>query len=275
MMFPRLSAHITRAAHRSPLWGKRVVITRAANQSDSLLRLLASRGALPVLYPCIAIAPLDDPTPLDIAILDAVSGEFDTVILTSANTVERIDARLRALGIPAYVFSTLRLAAVGAATAQRARELWRAEAIALPEKYDARSLAELPGLKAGSRVFLPQSDRAKPTLADGLAARGIAVRTATAYRTVTGSGGARLVPMLAARRVDAVMFASPSAVSGFLDRLHAEGGSPSLLDGLTITCIGASTRRAAEDAGLSVQVIPPNSTLGQWVDSLEDYYAAR
>lgn len=272
MIFPRLSAQLGRFNRTSPLRGRRIVITRAAAQSDGLLHLLAVRGATPVLYPCISILAVEDPALLDAAILDAVSGAFELIVLTSANTVEQIHARLRALGIPPFVFASLRFAAVGAATAQKAVERWGAVSVQLPEYADAVSLAAIPGLRSASCVLLPQSDRAKPHLAATLAACGIAVRVVTAYRTVPSTGGVQLAPLLAARRVDVISFASPSAVSGFIQRMQAEAIDRARLVSVAMTCIGPSTRRAAEDAGLNVSVVPPDPSLDQWVASLEDFY---
>ncbi len=275
MIFPRLSASLSRFSNRSALRGKRVVITRAAAQSDTLLRLLAGRGATPILYPCIAILPLEDPAPLDAAILDAVAGHFDAVILTSVNTVEHLHVRLKLLGIPPFVFSSLRIAAIGEATARRAADLWGASSILLPERPESASLDAIPGLDSGARVFLPQSSAARPALSEALAARGVAVRAVTAYRTVSATGGVRLAPLLAARRVDLVTFASPSAVAGFIQRLQAEGITLGQLARLDITCIGLSTRRAALDAGLAVSIVPPDPALDQWIASLEEFYHAR
>jgi uroporphyrinogen-III synthase len=121
-------------------------------------------------------------------------------------------------------------------------------------------------------VFLPQSDRANPALASALAARGLAVRAVTAYRTVTSGGGIHLAAMIAAGQIDAVTFASPSAVSGFIERVADEGINIRALDAVTIACIGPSTRRAAEAAGIRVHAVPPQATLEAWVASLEDYY---
>jgi len=56
------------------LAGKRVVNTRAAHQAAELDDLLRGRGAVPVSYPCIAIAPPADPAPLDAALRDAAAG---------------------------------------------------------------------------------------------------------------------------------------------------------------------------------------------------------
>ncbi len=82
------------SAARSALAGKRIVVTRAANQADELDDLLRSRGAEPLPYPCIAIAPPTDTGPLDAALRDLVAGEFTWLVLTSRNAVVVLAERL-------------------------------------------------------------------------------------------------------------------------------------------------------------------------------------
>ncbi|HEY7092102.1 MAG TPA: uroporphyrinogen-III synthase, partial [Ktedonobacterales bacterium] len=69
----------------SGLQGKAIVVTRAPHQADALALLLAGAGAMPVFYPCVDIAPPNDPTPLDTALRAASAGDFDWLALTSAN----------------------------------------------------------------------------------------------------------------------------------------------------------------------------------------------
>ena len=67
------------------LAGKRIVITRARHQAGAFADLLREHGAIPILYPCIAIIPPDDPAPLDEAL--AHLSAYDWMLITSANTV--------------------------------------------------------------------------------------------------------------------------------------------------------------------------------------------
>jgi len=71
---------------------KRVVVTRAAAQARELVRALEDRGAIPVLYPCIAIEAPEDTRDLDYGLKLTVRGEHDWVVLTSANTVSAVAA---------------------------------------------------------------------------------------------------------------------------------------------------------------------------------------
>jgi uroporphyrinogen-III synthase len=254
------------------LAGKRVVNTRAPRQAADLDALLRAREAEPVAYPCIDIALPDDTRPLDDALRAATRGEFDWLVLTSANTVLSLSRRVDALGLDMPGLHGMKMAAIGPVTAQAARDLLGLEASSLPEEYMAESLVEALRIARGGRVLLPQSDLARPVLADGLAAAGLAVTVVAAYRTVIGSGGADVPALLAAGRIDALTFTSSSTVENFLIRLSRESGDRASLAEVCLACIGPATARTAVEHGLSVNVMPTEHTLEGLVRDLEVYF---
>jgi len=264
-----------------------VVITRAAHQAGELADLLRARGAEALLYPCIAIAPPNDTTALDGALQAAVKGEFDWLILTSANTVRALVLRVEVSPPPNRIrvpiawrggirtmLAGLKVAAVGAATAEAAQNLLGVTVNMLPEEFRAEALARTLDLTADARILLPQADIASPELAEALARRGAQVTTVTAYRTVIGQGGAAIPALLARGAVDAITFASPSAVQNFIWRLIDEGGSTQDLAGVALVCLGPTTLHKARECGLPQATMPPVATLEQLVDHIEDIFHA-
>lgn len=246
----------------SSLKDRRIVITRAPHQAEALAHPLRECGAVALLYPCIDIAP-PDTAALDSA-LNAASG-YDWLVLTSSNTVQAIMGwRDRLAG--------LRVAAVGPATADSARALLGLDVRVIPEIYTAEALAAALDLEAGARVLLPQSALADSTLARTLSAAGARVTAVTAYQTVTGSGGVNLPALLAAGRVDAITFTSPSTIDNLLRRFETEGGDSALLDTICIACIGTKTAAAARRHGLRVAVVPDSHTLPGLVAALEHHF---
>jgi uroporphyrinogen-III synthase len=206
----------------SALAGKRIVNTRAIHQAGELDELLRAHEAVPLSYPCIAIEPVADSPELDSALADLCAGEFDWLALTSANAVHVLAERTGRL--PSSPTSArLRTAVVGPGTAEAARRELGVRADVMPASYRAVELAAAMAVQPGERVLIPQSEIASPDLAEALRAKGAVVTTVTAYRTVTGSGGVDLPALLARGEVDAVVFASSSAVEGFVARL--EGAS--------------------------------------------------
>jgi uroporphyrinogen-III synthase len=270
------------SAARSALAGKRIVVTRAANQADDLDDLLRSRGAEPLSYPCIAIAPPADTGPLDAALRGLVSGEFAWLVLTSRNTVAMLAERLKALGVDLRGNRPLHrqavsLAAVGAATAEAAGHELGLRADLIPGEFVAEALAAalVERLRPGDRVLLCQADIARPVLADALRAAGAEVTSLVAYCTVIGRGGIDLPARLAAGHVDAITFTSASTVRSLLQRLAAEGGRPADLADVCIAGLGPITADAAQKLGLTVHVVPVEPTIPALVEALEAHFANR
>jgi uroporphyrinogen-III synthase len=269
----------------SALAGRRVVVTRAEAQGEALAALLRAEGAEPIAFPCIAIAPPDDPAPLAEALARLEAGAFDWLVLTSANAVhalieakgegEKAKAGASAVSSspvrPSPVAlrlspSPIRLAAVGPATAAAARELLALEPAVVPEAFVAEALAEALGDLRGRRVLLLNSAIARPILAKLLAEAGAHVERVVAYRTVTASGGCDLPALLAAGAVDAITFTSGSTVRGFAERVGEAGLE--LARHTTIACIGPLTAQAARDQGLPPTVVAASSTAEGLVASL-------
>ena len=262
-------------AGQSTLAGKRIVVTRAASQADELDDLLRSRGAEPLAYPCIAIAPPEDTGPLDAALRGLVAGEFAWLVLTSQNTVAALADRLKALALTLQGARQVSLAAVGTATAKAAERELGLHVELIPGEFVAEALvaALTPRLRPGDRVLLCQSDIARPVLAEELRSAGLAVAPVVAYRTAIGSGGVDLPALLAARQVDALTFTSASTVRNLLLRLKAEGAGLADLAGICVACLGPITTAAARQAGLTVAITPAEYTIPTLVAALEAYFA--
>lgn len=251
------------------LAGKQIVNTRAVHQAQALSDLLRQHDAVPLEYPCIAITPPQETSALDAALRDLLAGGFDWLLLTSANTVFAIAERLKILE-RTFAGTRFRVAAVGAATAETARRQLGLEIADLPPEYTAEALADHLPIGEGSRVLLPQSAFASPTLAQRLTARGANVTLVTAYQTMQASGGVLLSGVLAAGRIDAITFTSPSTVTYFLQRLEAEGGqATAAVHQLPAACIGAKTAAAAQHYGFRRLAVAPEQTLAGLIAALE------
>ncbi len=246
------------------LAGKRIVNTRATHQAAELDMLLLDHDAIPLDYPCIAIVPPEDTTDLDHALL---ARAFDLLILTSVNTVISLAERLAALHLSLTGVST---AAVGETTAQTACDLLGVAIRLLPDEFSADGLAHALTITPGLRVCLPQSEIARPDLAETLRSRGADVTTITAYRTVCGSGGVDLPALLRNRQVDAITLTSSSTARFLVERLQDAGVSN--CDGMIFASIGAQTTRTARDCGLTVAVEAQPHTLNGLVAGLAAYF---
>lgn len=248
------------------LAGKRIAVTRARHQAQPLAALIREYGGAPVLYPCIAIAPLADQQPLDNCLLRLA--EFDWLLLTSGNAARAIAERLAELGLR-LADADVRVAAAGPATAAEARRGLSCAVDHVPAAYGASQLARSLPLSAPCRILLPQSDLAGAAAAEILRSRGAQVRSIIAYRTVTGAGGAPLAAMIGRGGIDALTFTSPSAVAFFRRRCPA----PAALQ-LPAACIGPATTEAAREQGFARLIAPSRPAIRAMIDALADHFAA-
>jgi uroporphyrinogen III methyltransferase/synthase len=258
-----------------PLFGRRIVVTRAREQAAELVRALEELGADVVALPTIRVLPVEDPAPLDAACDTAAS--FDWIVFTSVNGVdyfmERFLSRqdVRELKGP-------RICAVGASTtAALARYGIRADVT--PAEY--RSEAVLPALLErgpvkGTRFLLPRAQIARELLIDDLRLAGADVFDVVAYRTVDGAEGSGhdIYGMLLDRQIDAVTFTSASTVKHFVQLLGAEQ-APDLLASTVVAAIGPVTAEAAQQLGLHPEVVPGHYTVPALVEALVAHFKAR
>ena len=250
------------------LAGRTVVNTRASHQAGELDCLLKARGAIPISFPCIGIEFTVTPE-LDRALGDLIAGHYDWFVLTSVNTVHAVADQLPGCGFPHQGF---RVACVGPKTAQAARDLLGLRIDLVPQAHHARALAsELP-VGLGDRILMPASVIARPELSHCLSAKGASVDQIAAYRTT--SMATRLDALaLIEQVVDAVAFASPSAVCAFAEQFQRQGIALSRLGQATIACIGPSTRESALGNGFSEPVMAQPHTLAGLVELLEQTFS--
>lgn len=240
-----------------PLEGRRVVVTRAAEQASELTGRLEALGAEVLTLPLVAFAPPADPAPLDRALEELES--FDWLFFTSQNAVRFVAARARLMGQdlgPLLDQRRLRprVAAVGRATEQAVLEQgWRVDRVA-SGKGGLDLAHELRKEVRGRRVLLPRSDRASSELPRVLAEAGAEPFAVVAYRTLPA---AKLDPAVLGRiergEVDVLSFASPSAFSALAAHYGAEK-LPRLAALARLAAIGPTTAAAIRRAGLEVAI---------------------
>jgi uroporphyrinogen III methyltransferase/synthase len=255
---------------RRPLAGRRVLVTRAQAQASSISALLRSRGAEPLEFPVIEIAPAADYSGLDTAL--AAAGRYEWAIFTSANAVDAVGERLHAAGTTWAAFQGVRVCAIGPKTAAKLRAAECAVEV-VPRRFVAEAiLEELPPVD-GQRVLLARADIADRRLADGLRERGALVDEYVAYRTlVSDQGDDEVRRLLLAGDVDVVTFASSSTVRN-LRAVLGEDGFARALQGTIIACIGPITAATARELGLTPHVVAATHTIEGLLEALEDYVA--
>lgn len=236
---------------RRPLFGRRIVVTRARAQASGLVSRLAELGANVVEFPTIAIEPPSDPAPLEAAMKDLPA--YDWLVFTSVNGVEAFFSRLAG---DARQLAGLRVAAIGPATAKCLLDHGiRADAV--PTEY--RGEAVLPAMKCassgetleGERVLIVRAEQARQALPDLLDQAGALVRVVAAYRTVVPDAplAHELADDLAAGRIDAIAFSSSSTVRNLMTILGNDAAAA--LGDVDLFSIGPITSETLRRFGFS------------------------
>lgn len=256
------------ANHKQPLAGKRIVITRAKEQSREFVSALELKGATVLIFPLVAFAPPDDWRNLDEQLQKL--GDFDAILFLSWNAVRYVFGRCRELAIKCEFASLKRpfVATVGYATEQALKEEgWSVDYVA--KHHTAESLAsELGERLAGKSVFLPRGNRGGDSLPEALREAGVRVTEVVAYRTVAPPDvSASILSDIRAGMVDSVVFASPSAFHNLCD-LVCRSEIVTISERVQFAAIGPTTARAIREFGAQVAIEADTPSAAAMADAL-------
>lgn len=252
-----------------PLFGKRILVTRARQQASKLSRLLAERGAVPVELPAISIQALSDYHELDKSITKLA--DYQWIIFTSTNGVEAFWQRLTSLKMDSRSLGTLMVGAIGPATAQALAERG-VTADYIPKIYTGEGVIE--GLKSqalsGKRILLPRADIADYELVEGLCNIGADVDEVAVYRTIAAAEEtAKAKKMIVSGEIDVITFTSSSTVTNLV---AAFGGQIPAINNTIVACIGPKTKETAINAGLNMDILAAEQTILGLVSAIENYF---
>ncbi len=229
---------------RRPLFGRRVVVTRARAQASGLANRLRGLGAEVIELPAIRIEPRIDSE----EVRGAVNGlhSYALVCLTSPNGARLLFEAMADAGLDARAMANAQVAAIGPGTAaELAAHGIRADVV--PERSVAEALVEAlePMPIQGRPVLVARAAEARDVLPDALRGRGAQVDVVTLYETVAEPPDPSVVE--AARDADYITFTSSSTVRNLVAALGA--GLPA---DARVVSIGPVTSEAAREAGIGV-----------------------
>lgn len=256
-----------------PLFGKRILITRATDQAGVFSHLLEGYGAQVLECPTIVVTPPESFAALDEAL--CALNSYDWLIFTSVNGVRYFFERLIELGFDSRALGLCQVAAVGSKTSE-ALASHGIRPDLLPSGFHAEGLvAKFAELEvAGQKALYPKADRARDVLPRGLAELGMEVVAPVAYRTaIPAALSAEALEALEERRVDCVTFTSSSTVSN-LATLLGENRLIHLLQGVAVASIGPVTSATCRELGLRVDLEPEKSTIEALTEAIVARYSS-
>ena len=256
---------------QKPLAGKRIVITRARKQAETVARSIEELGGEVIEFPTIEICPPESFAEFD-AVLDKLS-LYDWVIFTSVNSVEPFLERLKLRGKTAEALSAHKVGAIGAETAKRL-EAARIRASLVPERYQAEGILDAisPEEICGKRVLIPRAAEAREILPATLRKWGAVVDVVVAYRTELPCLDVRpLSDLLVEHKIDVITFTSSSTVRNFV-RLFGGRKLGEIASGSTIACIGPITAATVEELGGRADIVADQFTVKDMLRAIVEHF---
>jgi uroporphyrinogen III methyltransferase/synthase len=249
---------------KKPLFGKQILITRAAALAKNLVGLLEDQGAEVVKFPTIKISSLNGYQKLDL-VIERLS-DYDWIIFTSPNGVNHFWRRLKMKGRDVRSLSKLKIGAIGPKTVVKLENMG-ITADFLPDEYSTQGI--IKGIKRfkikGKKILLPRADIAPSSLPNGLKKLGAIIEEVTAYETQLPEreNFAAIKNRLKNRKVDVIIFTSSSTVRNFIKLMGDID-----LGGAKVACIGPITAREAELSGIKPGIVPPEYTIESLVEEI-------
>ncbi len=207
-----------------PLSGVAIAITRPVDQAKKLSALITEAGGTPILFPLIAIEPLNDYSEFE-AVLNKIN-QYDWAIFISSNAVQNGMPRLLKQGIPAK----LQFAAIGPITAAELQDFGIKKVLTplshvqlgdeTKVRFDSESLLALPEMLAvnDKKVLIFRGIGGRDVLADTLKARGASVTFAECYQRINPQTNCDLLASLySAKKLHGIVVTSSEAMRHLLD----------------------------------------------------------
>jgi uroporphyrinogen III methyltransferase/synthase len=259
---------------KRPLFGKRIVVTRAREQASDFLNALTFLGAECIEFPTIEVAPPDSWEPLDNAISNLAN--YHWLVFTSVNGVKFFLRRLEKSGRDIRDLKGLKIGTIGPKTA----EIWYSLGIKpdlIPDEYRAEAVVSSfkdLGVR-GVNILLPRASQAREILPEELKKMGANVDVVHAYRTIKPeSNRTEILEMFKQKKLDMVTFTSSSTVENFVGMFESEKSNlKKWMEQVAVACIGPITAEKAEENQFKVALVPSAYTLDALTDAIIDYYS--
>lgn len=231
----------------APLSGRVIAITRPIEQSHILAELIRQQGGTPLLFPLLAIAPLEDYRQFDASL--NLLADTDWAIFISTNAVQQ--AMPRVLQRYPTLPPRLHFAAIGPSTAAELQTFGVRQVLTPQDRHDSEQLLALPQMQAvaGQRIMLFRGVGGRELLAEALSARGAEVVFAECYRRVNPQQDAGDLPRLwQNKQLHALVVTSSEALRNLLEL----AGDAEWLRGSLICVNHARIAELAQRNGLQV-----------------------
>lgn len=239
-----------------PLFGKKIVVTRAREQQSEITQMLNDLGAQVIQAPAIEINPLDFEIP-DLS-------DVTYVVFTSTNGVQITIDALISKGIDTRYFANCAIGAIGTATADALKE-YGIIADIVPSRFVAEELVGMfPDSQGEQKVVCFRAVDVRDALENGLSAKGYLVQNVDVYKTTVSDVADDVIEQI--KTADAITFASSSTVVNSITKF----GKAAIDSIPTKISIGPITSATMNDNGIEVSKQADPHTIAGVIEALID-----
>ncbi len=223
-----------------PLFGKKILITRAKEQSNTLVDILNSYGADIVQCPTIKITNIEDYSQVDNELLNIE--KYQWIVFSSVNGVYHFFERMKILKIDIRRINA-KIAVVGEITKKAVEDKGFIVEL-MPKNYTLLDLTEelLKVINCNDNILLPKSNLSDKKILDKLKGH-CRVTDLVIYNTTLDTRYKQI--LLNESNFDYIIFTSPSTVENFIILLENKN-----LSATKIICIGNTTYEKAKSYNL-------------------------
>lgn len=245
---------------QTKLDGFKILVTRPAGQSASLLEAIRAQGGTAHAFPLIEIHPATKCP-------DTLSrmGDYDLAIFVSRNAVECAWGWISDPDSPAALPENIDIAAVGQATLAALEKHDCPSIIAPSSRFDSEGLlatAELENV-AGKRILIIRGQSGREKLAESLRSRGAQVDYAEVYQRLP----TKRVLTFEADEIDVITITSSEALAT-LQQIASDTAKSWLLDKPLLVLHGRIAMRARELGFTLNPVIAEQASEAAMLDAL-------
>lgn len=259
--------HELKWVEKKPLWGKKIVVTRARRQASVLAEKIEELGGEAIELPSIEIKKEADLSQLHKALLTI--NHYNWIIFTSVNAVDIFFEEMLRLKLDIRDLKGCELCAIGPATRKRLEGRGLRVRV-VPDEYRAEGiLKDLEKLvQPGQWVLLPRAKGARGILPDILRKWGAHVNEVHIYEAVeAGHIGQAALDRVLDGDMDYLTFTSSSTVHNFI-RIVGSEYIPRINARSRVACIGPVTAETAAGLGLRVSIMAREYTLDGLLEAI-------
>lgn len=252
---------------KKPLWGKKIVVTRARAQASVLSEKIIAHGGEAIEFPSIKIEKEADLRLLHKCLKKI--DKYDWLIFTSVNAVGIFLEEMKNMDMDIRDLKGIKICAIGPATCESLQN-YGLKVDIVPDEYKAEGIIEKLDdlIKPGDLVLLPRAKGARKILPQTISSWGVQIDEIPLYEAKPAAPVNRdILAEIKTGNFDFITFTSSSTVSNFVN-LIGEDNLGFLSKKAKIACIGPVTASKVRDYGLKVDVMANEYTIDGLIDAI-------